>query len=68
MEREAQQWDKLVDAIEPDERRREALRDALDRYRIARGLLNAGADGEGPVEPISPVAPAPPIDSDRGRA
>ena len=62
MEREAQQWDNLADATQSDEKRREAMRDALDRYRIARGLLHGGGTGDEAVDEITPVEGVQPVD------
>ena len=61
-EQQGQIWDRVADETEPDEKRREGMRAALERYRIARGLLGGGGQGDEAIEAVTPVEGVQPVD------
>ena len=56
-EREQQLWQQVAASRQPDEKRRKAMREALERYYLARGLQRGGAGASGGDEPVSRIDP-----------
>ena len=56
-EREQELWQQVAASGQPDEKRRKGMREALERYYLARGLQHGGAGSSGGDEPVSRIDP-----------
>ncbi|GAC1579663.1 MAG: hypothetical protein NVS3B7_13780 [Candidatus Elarobacter sp.] len=56
-EREQELWQEVAAAQQPDEKRRRGMREALERYYLARGLQGSGqgAGGDGGIDAIDRI-------------
>ncbi|HEY4442293.1 MAG TPA: hypothetical protein VGN14_17665 [Candidatus Elarobacter sp.] len=56
-EREQEAWQRVAERVEPDEKRRRGMAEALRRYYLARGLQVSGGAHDGDDAPLSSIDP-----------